>query len=174
MLRAVVAGVVDTEHDRVVGVRGGRGDDHLLGAGRQVLLGSLSRREEPGRLEHDVDPEVAPGQGGGIALGEHLHLLAARVDDAVTERHITRERPQHRVVLEEVCHRGGVTEVVDRDDLHVSAERLLGTEEVPPDAPETVDANANRHVSSLSSKGDCASSLAPPKSPIPHLPAVVG
>ena len=78
------------------------------------------------------------------------------------------ERAQHRVVLQEVRHRGGVAEVVDRDDLHVRAERLLRPEEVPPDAPETVDANANRHDPSLSSKGVCASSLAP------RPPAILG
>ena len=32
-----------------------------------------------------------------------------------------------------------------RDDLDVGAERLLRAEEVPPDAPEAVDAHANRH-----------------------------
>ena len=147
----VVAGVVDAEHDRVVGVGGRRRDDDLLRTRVEMLLRALALGEEPGRLDHDVDAELAPRQRRRIALGEHLHLLATRVDDAVAERDVAGERPQHRVVLEQMRHRRGVTEVVDRDDLHVGSERLLRPEEVAPDAPETVDANANRHDASLSS-----------------------
>ncbi len=151
MLLPVVAGVVDAEDDGVVGI-GGRGrDEHLLGTGVEVLLRAFPLGEEPGRLDHDVDAELAPRQRGRIALGEHLHLLATRVDDAVAERDLAGERAQDRVVLQQMRHRGRVTEVVHRDDLHVGSERLLRPEEVAPDAPETVDANANRHDASLSS-----------------------
>ena len=147
----VVTRVVDAEHDRVVGIRCRRRDDDLLGARVEVLLRSVPLREEPGRLEHDVDPELAPRQLRRVSLGEHLHLLATRADHAFADRDVARKRPQDRVVLQEMSHRGGVTQVVDGDDLHVGAERLLGPEEVPPDPPEAVDANANRHDSSLSS-----------------------
>ena len=58
-------------------------------------------------------------------------------------------------------HRRGVAEVVDRDDLDLGPELLLGAEEVSPDASETVDADANRHDSSLSSKGRCLSRVYP-------------
>ena len=152
MLTLVVALVVDAEHDRVVGIGGGSGDDHLARTRVEVLLRSLTGREEPGRLEDDIDAELTPRQCCRIALREHLHLLAAGVDNAVPERHLSRERAEHRVVLEEMRHRRGVAEVVDRDDLDVGPELLLGPEEIPPDASETVDADANRHDSSLSSK----------------------
>src|SRR6478609_3747220 len=54
-----------------------------------------------------------------------------------------------------MSHRSGITEVVERDDLHVRAERLPRAEEVPSDAPEAIDANTNRHHPSLSSKKRC-------------------
>ena len=54
--------VVDAEHERDVGVGRGRRDDDLLRAGVEVLLRAVAVGEEAGRLEHDVDAEVAPGQ----------------------------------------------------------------------------------------------------------------
>jgi hypothetical protein len=152
MLGAVIAAVVDADHDREVGVGGRRRDDDLLRTGVEMLLRPVTAREEARRLEHDIDAELTPRQGSRVTLGEHLHLLPTRIDHAVTERDFPRERAERRVVLQEMCHRGGITEVIDRDDLHVCAERLLRAEEVPPDAPEAVDANTNRHHPSLSSK----------------------
>ena len=53
---------------------------------------------------------------------------------------------QHGVVLEQVRERGGVREVVDRDDVDVGAGFLRGAEEVAADAAEAVDADANGHA----------------------------
>ena len=61
----------------VAGVGGGGADDHLAGAGLEVLGRALALREEAGRLDHHVDAEVAPGQRGRVALGHHGHGLAA-------------------------------------------------------------------------------------------------
>src|SRR5262249_25127429 len=44
-----------------------------------------------------------------------------------------------------VGHRLRVAEVVQRADVEVGAERVLRAEEVPPDAAEAVDADANGH-----------------------------
>ena len=101
--------------------------------------------EEAGRLEHDVDAEVAPGKCRRIALGEDPHLLAGRLQDAVGELDLALERAERRVVAQEVRHRLRIAEVVQRDDLEVGAERVLRAEEVPPDAAEAVDADANAH-----------------------------
>ena len=58
----VVQVEVHAEHDRDVLVGRGRGDDDLLRAGLEVLGGIVALREEAGRLEHDVDAEVAPAE----------------------------------------------------------------------------------------------------------------
>ena len=67
---------VDAEHDRRVRIGRGRRDDHLLGSLGEVLGGALAVGEEACRLDHDVDSQLTPGQGRGVALGEHLQLLA--------------------------------------------------------------------------------------------------
>ena len=57
----------------------------------EVLGGVVAVGEEAGRLDDDVDAEVAPRQRGGVALGEHLELLA--VDDAGRRRVDLDRRP---------------------------------------------------------------------------------
>ena len=121
MLLAVVLVVVHAEHDRDVGIGRGSRDDHLGGAGVDVLLRAVALREEAGRLEHDVDAEVAPGQLGRVAHGQRLQLVAVDVQSAVADRDVAVERPEHRIVLEQVRHRLQIAEVVERDDLEIAA-----------------------------------------------------
>ena len=57
----------------------------------------------------------------------------------------------HRVVLEEVRERLRVGEVVHGDEVEVGDALLLrGAEDLPPDAAEAVDADANGHASPIS------------------------
>ena len=79
--RGVVGLLVDAHDEGRVVARGGGGDDDLLGAGGDVLPGVLRLGEAAGRLDDDVDAEVAPGEVGGVALFEDLDGLA--VDDDV-------------------------------------------------------------------------------------------
>ena len=95
-------------------------------------------------------PRSPHGSARGVALGEHPDLLAGRAQRPVGELDLALERPEGRVVAQEVRHRLRVAEVVQRDDLEVGAERVLRSEEVPPDAAEAVDADANSHLSSAS------------------------
>ena len=69
--------VVDAEHERDVRVGRGRRDDDLLRAGVEVLLRALAVGEEAGRLEHDVDAEVAPRQRRRDRARRALDLVAA-------------------------------------------------------------------------------------------------
>ena len=146
----VVVGVVDlvevdAERDGGVRLGGGRGDDHLLGAGLEVLGGVVALREEPGRLDHDLGPEVAPRQRGRVLLGEHLHLAAVDGQRAVAHLDGARERPVHRVVLEQVRERPRVRDVVDRDDLDVRVRLLRCAEHVAADPAEAVDPDSYGH-----------------------------
>ena len=72
----VVVVEVDAEGDGDVRLLGGGRDDHLLGAGLEVLGGVGARGEEAGRLDHDVDAEVGPRQVRRVALLEGDDRLA--------------------------------------------------------------------------------------------------
>ena len=58
MLRGVVLVAVHAEHDGDVGIRRGGGDDHLAGAGGEMLGGTVTAGEEAGLLEHDGNVEL--------------------------------------------------------------------------------------------------------------------
>ena len=138
----VVPLVVDTHHHRVVLV-GGRGrDDDLPGAPLvDVHPRLLGVGEEAGGLDHDVDPQLTPGQVAWVPLGEEADgapvdpdLFAVRADGRA-------EGAERGVVLEEVGEGRGVADVVDGDHLDLRVEPVRGPEDVPPDPPEPVDAD---------------------------------
>ena len=52
----------------------------LLAPSCEVLGGALTVGEQAGGLDHHVDPQLAPGQLAGVALGEHLQLVAVDLD----------------------------------------------------------------------------------------------
>ena len=146
----VVLGVVDlvevdAEDDRRVRLGRRRGDDDLLGAGLEVLGGVRALGEEAGRLDHDVDAEVAPRQVRRVALGQHLDLVAVDDQRVLADLDRARERAEDGVVLEQVAQRAGVREVVDGDDLDVRARLVRGAEDVAADPAEAVDPDAYSH-----------------------------
>jgi hypothetical protein len=81
-LRVVVA-VVHTEDDGEVGVGRRRGDDDLLRSRLEMLLRRGAVGEEAGRLDRDVDAELAPRQLGRILLADEADLVLAGPDEAV-------------------------------------------------------------------------------------------
>ena len=80
----VVHVFVDAEDDGQVFALGGCADDDLLGAAavdvgtRLVCVG-----EAAGGLDDEVDAELAPGDGGGVALRDDLDALTVDLDGAV-------------------------------------------------------------------------------------------
>ena len=138
--------VVDAVDDGRVGALRRRRDQHLRRAGVEVDGRLVAVAEDAGALEHDVDAEVLPRQLGRIALRQHLDLVAVDGDALVVGADLAGERAVHRVVLEQMRVRLDVAEVVDRDELDVVAAFLhRRAQNQAPDAPETVDANPNRH-----------------------------
>ncbi|GAA1514064.1 hypothetical protein GCM10009761_15070 [Agromyces terreus] len=101
--------------------------------------------EEAGRLDHDVDAELAPGEVGGVALREGLDRGAVDDDVVVVVVDGRVEAARDGVVLEQVRERLVVGEVVDRDDLEVCTLGECGAEVVAADAAEAVDADLYRH-----------------------------
>ena len=112
----------------------------------EVERGLVAAGEDAGRLDDDVDAEVAPRQLLGVAHGQHLERVAVDLDAVVGGLDVVVEPAEHRVVLEQVGHRLDRTEVVDRHEVDVGPGLLGRPEEVAPDAAEAVDPHADGHV----------------------------
>src|SRR3954454_7475720 len=115
-----------------------------------MLGGVVAVGEEAGGLDHNLYAQVAPGQRGRVLLGEHLELLAVDEDRVVGGLHLTRERAEDRVVLEQVGERARVGDVVDPDPVDVGALRVRRPEYVSADSAEAVDSGPYRHPAVLS------------------------
>ncbi len=147
---------VDAHDDRRVLARGGSGDQDLLRATRDVLLGVIRLREAAGGLDDDVDAEVAPGQVRGVALGEHGDALAANRDRVTVVRDLFAQLSADGVVLEEVREGLVVGEIVHRHDLEVRTLRECRAEVVASDPAEAVDADLDSHGVSRFLSRECA------------------
>jgi len=123
----------------------GADEEDLLRAGLDVLLGELGLGEEAGRLDDDVDTQLAPREVGGVALREGLDRLAVDGDAVVVVADLGVEDAADRVVLQQVRQSLVVGEVVDRDDLKVCSLRESRAEVVASDAAEAVDTDLDRH-----------------------------
>ena len=170
----VVLAVVDAHDDRDVLVARRRRDDDLLRAGVDVLARVGGLGEEAGRLDHDVDAEIAPRQVRRVALGEDLDVLAGDADAVVGRAHLAGEPAQDAVVLQQVRHGLLVTEVVRGDEFDVGTRCGEGAEEVAADPAEAVDAHAYGHCvaprNRLTLPGPTLSNP-PDRSDQPQLPA---
>ena len=126
---------------------GGRGrDQDPLGAALEVGGGLFLAGEDAGALQHDVDPEVAPGQLGRVAFGQDLDLLAVDADGVFRRFDGAGEGAVHRIVLQQMAVGLGRAEVVDRHELYIVAPRLHGrAEHQASNPPEAVDAYPDRH-----------------------------
>jgi hypothetical protein len=118
-----------------------------------MLAGRIGLGEEAGRLDHDVDTQIAPRQVAGLAIGQHLELLAVHADDSVAGVYVIRQLAHHRVVLEQVGESLGVGQVVDGDNLDVLVERVDRSPEVAANSAESVHSDAHSHVCQPSSRG---------------------
>ena len=146
MLRRVVLLVVHPHHDGDVLALGGRRDHDLLGSGRQVLLGRGALGEAAGALEHQLHPEVLPGEILGFFDGRHREGLAVHDEPVALDLHRAGETAVDGVVLEQVGQRLGVGDVVDGDELEVGLVREHGgAQHVASDPAEPVDAHSHGH-----------------------------
>jgi hypothetical protein len=114
-------------------------------AGAEMMTFLAPLGEEAGRLDHDVCPQVAPGDRPRVPLGSHFHVCAIDRETPVGDLDLLVQASQDRVVLEQVSEGGRVCEIVDGNDLEVGALLSESSVEVPADAAETVDADARRH-----------------------------
>jgi len=104
--------------------------------------------EQAGRLDHHLDPEIAPRQLGGIALREHFDLAPIDRDRPLGGLDPAREAPEGRVELEQMRKGVRVRDVVDGDEVEVCPRLVRGPEQIAPDAAEPVDPHPDCHLSS--------------------------
>ena len=137
--------VVDPHHDgevRRLGRR--RAEDDALRPGLEVLLELGAGPEARGRLDHRVDPQVAPGDVARLLAGQHRDLPAGDVEMAVLEADLVREAAEDRVEAEQVGERRVVRDVADRLDPDVVA-LVEDAEDVAADPPESHEPDAAGH-----------------------------
>ena len=133
------------EHDRdVLALRRGA-DDDLLRAGVDVGARLVGVGEQAGRLDHDVDAEVAPRQLGRVLDLEDLDRLAVDDDRVVGVADVALVGAVRRVVLEQQGVGRDVDEVVDGDDLDTRRALEHRLEGLAADAAEAVDSDADGH-----------------------------
>jgi tRNA(Ile)-lysidine synthetase-like protein len=141
--------VVDAQHDHRVDVTLRRhGQQHLLGAGGDVLHAVVLLGEHARRLDDEVDPVVAPRQLRRIALGEALdRLLPSTVISPSPAVDGAREASVDAVVLQQVREAlavGEVGAIVDGDDFQ-PPRSWSDAEDETTDAAEAVDGDADGH-----------------------------
>jgi len=125
------------------------GDDHLAGAGLEMLRGRGTRAVTTGGLDHHIDAELTPGQLGKLRLGQRANRMAVDDQLAVGVLHGARERPVDGVVAQQVRERGGAGDVVHRDDLKRRLLFVSGAQDAASDAAKTIDCNSGGHLSVL-------------------------
>jgi len=111
-----------------------------------VGTGRLSRGETSGRLDDHVYTELAPRQSRGIALSQHLDLVAIGRDGLFVKSDLARETTHRRVVLQQRRESLVVGEVVGGNDLDVRTLLLGSAVEVAANSAKAIDANLHGHV----------------------------
>ncbi len=63
-------------HDEHRSISRRSGNDHFLGAGRQMSFGSLDGREKPGGFHHIISIHLCPLQIRRFLLGGHSYFIS--------------------------------------------------------------------------------------------------
>ena len=139
------------DDERVDLVARRNGEDDRLRTPVEVFLEDRARPVLPRRLDHDVDAESGPiDVARGLRL-EDLDRAPLRVEGIPLDPDRVLEASVDGVEAEEVFERGRVGDVDDRRDLDVGAV-VDDAEDVPADAAETHQTDADGHVLSASNE----------------------
>src|SRR5690606_33405818 len=124
-----------------------RRDQDLFGAALQMRAGFRFAGEQAGALEYDVHAEIAPGQLGGIALGEHPDPVPIDDHRVAFDLDVAREFAVRCVIPRQVRVGLRIAQVVQRDDLDIFLTvRLVNrTQHVATDSAVTVDSDFDGH-----------------------------
>ena len=156
MFGRIVFVVVDAHDDGDVFVLAWRGDDDALGTCGDVALGLLGVDEQTGGFNDEVNPELFPGESGGILRADHEDVLAVHNDDIVFEfvgggllgGDLPLEAALGGIVLQKIRKIVGRDDVAHCHHLNIFAEQALlddCTKDEAPDASETIDTDFYCH-----------------------------
>ena len=137
--------VVDAVDERGVGPVARSGDDDQRGTGGKVVRGGVAAGEEARALDDHINAKIAPWKVLRVAFAEHAQLVTINADAGLGGLDRVGQRAQNGVVLQQVRHLVERPEVVDCHEIDVGPALLGSPEEVAPNAPETINADANRH-----------------------------
>src|SRR6266404_4318156 len=144
VLRRIVGFVVHAEDEGGVRSIGRRGDDDFFHRCAKMLLRVGALGEKTGGLDDDVRADRGPVDFGRIFRLENLEALPFHGDGAFGVRDGVRQVAEDGVVLQKVCERLGIGDVIDGDELNVLVVER-GAHDVASDAAEAVDADLNGH-----------------------------
>ena len=146
MLQRIIAIVIDAENDRHVLVLCWRANDHLLCAGGTMRHSLRCIREDASGFNNDVHAHRSPWKLGGILCGEDLDPFPVDDKFVTLGNHRAWECAVGRVVLEEERVHLRIHKVVDRHHLNLRGALKDRLQALAPDATESVDPYANRHL----------------------------
>ena len=121
----------------------------FLAPASRCALALVAVGEEAGGLHDHVHAQLAPGEVGRLAFGEHLDRMAVGDEPVLGHFHVLEGAAVDGVVLQQVGHRRDVAEVVDGNDLDVGVVHH-GAERQASYAAESVNANFGCHAYPLS------------------------
>ncbi len=158
MLLGIILVFVDAQHDGQVFAFGRSRNDDFLGAtggdvidcafdGLALLVHAVFLDgEQTGRLDHDVDAQVLPRDGGRIGLLEDLDFLAIDQQAIISNFDGAVEATIVRVVFEQVSHGLRIADVVEGDHFQFIWIQIAdGLEHLTTNPPKSINTNFYSH-----------------------------
>src|SRR6266481_373239 len=133
MLRRIVSLVVHAEDEGGVRAVGRRGDNDFFHRRAKMLLRVGALGKKTGGFDDDVRADRGPVNFGRIFRLENLEALPFHGDGVFGVRDGVRQVAEDGVVLQKVCERLGIGDVIDGDELNVLVVER-GTHDVASDA----------------------------------------
>ena len=142
MALRVVPLVIHTEDKHAIRiVRWGR-DDDLPCSATKMAGSTLPFAEDTATLQYDVDPDLSPGNPGGILLRKEMDPVFADLDRMIIIADLGRVPTVDGVVFQQVGQIAYVSQIIDPHDLYlISLDKVL--ERAATDPSESIDPDSD-------------------------------
>src|SRR6185312_2204199 len=129
------------------------------------MLGSVfGVCETPGRFNHNLDAQRGPVDLSRIFRCENADLFIADFDKITFGLHVFFQGSERRVVLQQMCERFGVRQIVGGDELNFGIMQP-GADDISPNAAKAVDTYLDWHNFILCHEDLGSPAPAPPSCP---------